>query len=127
MTIKFTEEELNAIVDAVEKIEGWVHIKPLESAVGKIVDELNGVGADSEQSGGEVSFKDVPATEEKVQFHLRLDGDYVELFDQFGRRFGSVEEYTIKAVHNNPVTCTVTFGLQSGDSTASTPRMALKQ
>lgn len=46
LTIKFTEEELNAIVDAVEKIDGWVHVKPLESAVGKIVDELNGLGAE---------------------------------------------------------------------------------
>lgn len=46
MTIKFTEEELNAIVDAVEKIDGWVHVKPLESAVGKITDKLNGLGDD---------------------------------------------------------------------------------
>lgn len=47
MTIKFTEEELNAIVDAIENnVDGWVHIKPLESSVGKIVDELNGLGAE---------------------------------------------------------------------------------
>lgn len=43
LTIKFTEEELNAIVDAAEKIDGWVNIKPLETAVGKIVDSLNGL------------------------------------------------------------------------------------
>lgn len=43
-TITFTDEELNALVDAAEKIDGWVHVDPLESAVSKIVDSLNGMG-----------------------------------------------------------------------------------
>lgn len=62
MTIKFTEEELNAIVDAVEKIDGWVHVKPLESAVGKIVDELNGFGSEVTAAINDALAKDENGT-----------------------------------------------------------------
>ncbi len=40
-TVELTEAEANAIVDAIEKIDGWVNNDALSSAAMKVVDKLN--------------------------------------------------------------------------------------
>lgn len=73
----------------------------------------------------EMLVKDAQS-DERVFFHLRLIGDSLELFDQHGRRFGSVIEHQTTAKNNNVIECVVRFELSSPESTLTRRRHACK-
>lgn len=73
----------------------------------------------------EVLVKDAQS-DERVHFHLRPVGDSFELFDQYGRRFGSVIEHTTSVKNHAEIECTVKFVLSSPGSTLQHRRIACK-
>lgn len=77
-------------------------------------------------SNKEMLVKDAKS-DERVYFHLRLVGDSLELFDQYGRRFGAVIEHNINVKVGDALECVVKFELESPESTIGKRRIALKR
>lgn len=73
----------------------------------------------------EMLVKDAKS-DERVHFHLRPVGDSLELFDQYGRRFGSVIEHQTTVKNNDVIECVVRFELSSPESTLTKRRHACK-
>ena len=76
-------------------------------------------------SDKEMLVKDAQS-DERVFFHLRHVGDSLELFDQHGRRFGSVIEHQTTVKNNDVIECMVRFELSSPESTLTKRRHACK-
>lgn len=55
-------------------------------------------------------------SDERIRLHLRTEGDGVYLFDQHGRRLGSVCSQQINTKFGDVITATVTIELESPES-----------
>lgn len=73
----------------------------------------------------EMLVKDAKS-DERVFFHLRPVGHSLELFDQYGRRFGAVIEHTTTVKNNDIIECVVRFELESPESTLNKRQKAFK-